>query len=82
MAKSEQMDKKAPEQEEEENEEEEANTSGMSDVSKSFVEGRVEDVMMWPPKRQTQESQDCRTRWAYSYPRFFSNSGCKNIRTR
>ena len=43
MAKSEQMDKKAPEQEEEEeeNEEEEAETSGMSDVSKSFVEGRV-----------------------------------------
>ena len=74
VAKSEQMDKKAPEQEEEEEEEDEeegAKTSGMSDVSKSFVE----DVIMWPQKRQTQESQDAAAeQGGLTHVNFFSTS--------
>lgn len=33
-------------------EEKEDDTSDLSDVSKSFVEGRVEDVMAWPPPKK------------------------------
>ena len=44
--------------EEEEDDEEEEETS-MSDVSRSFVDGRVEDVLSWPPpnKQKLPEEQ-------------------------
>ena len=36
---------------------EDAETSGLSDVSRSFVEGRVEDVASWPPKQKTEAAE-------------------------
>ena len=41
----------AKKEEQVEEEEEEEETSGFSDVSRSFVDGRVEDVMSWPPPK-------------------------------